>query len=248
MRRMWTRLGGVVWHLPSITWTRMFAPLSTLAAMAEARRGGRSLPGRGPLRAVDRVAALPVRRWVGAPDPTTTSEPLTPTAVVEHLDGVAAGHGLRPAYDEQYLQWLLDEVGMVESRGPLHSRLVRNAQGKVLGWYVVYVPMGGIAQVLQVGATAADAGAVLDDLSARCAGAGAAAVQGRLEPRLYDAVTERRFGLRAGSLVLVHARDTATERAILAGESYLSRLDGEWWMAPHLDAFDRPVHEPSPAR
>jgi hypothetical protein len=239
MRRMWTRLGGVVWPLTSITWTRVFAPLSAFAAYIETRRRPiRPIPGRRVVDALDRVAALPVRRRVRPPETSTTSEPLTPAAMVEHLDAVTVGLGIRPAYDEEYLGWLLAEMGAVESRGPLHARLVRDERGEVLGWYVAYVPAGGIAEALQVTATAATAGAVLDDLCAYCAGAGAAAVRGRLDPWLFDAASERKFILRSSAVVLIHARERALARAVLAGESSLTRLDGEWWMAPQLDPFD----------
>jgi hypothetical protein len=249
MQRLWTRLGGAIWHLPSIGWTRVLSPLSTVAALVEARRGpGRPIPGRGAVRAVDRVASLPVRRWVSVEEPKTTSETLTPAAVVEHLEAVSAGHSIRQDYDETYVRWLFDEVAAVRSRGPFDARLVRSSSGAVLGWYMAYVPEGGIAQVMQVGATTSDAGAVLDDLFARCAAQGAAAVQGRLEPRLYDAVMERRLPLRRSSQVLIHARDPEMTRKVLAGESYLTRLDGEWWMAPHLDPFDEVPAESAPAR
>jgi hypothetical protein len=81
----------------------------------------------------------------------------------------------------------------------------------------------------------------------RCADAGAVAVQGRLEPHLFHAVTERRLIIRSGTLALIHSGDPATTRAILAGEAFLSRLDGEWWMAPHLDRFDTVPTELTPA-
>jgi hypothetical protein len=249
MRRLWTRLGGVEWPLTTIAWTRVFAPLSMFASYFEVRRRPvKPIPGRGAVRALDRIAALPVRRWVRAPTPSTKSEPLTPAAMLEHLEAVSAGCRIRPDYDEDYLRWLLAEMAMVESRGLLHARLVRGAQGQLLGWYVVYVPAGGIAEAVQVAATEVTAPAVLDDLCAYCAGAGAAALRGRLDPWLFDAVSERRFNLRSSSAVLIHTRDPELGRAILAGESFLTRLDGEWWMAPQLDPFDRPVHEPSPAR
>jgi hypothetical protein len=249
MRRLWTRLGGSVWPLTSITWTKVFAPLSTVAAYFESRRRPvRAIPGRGAVRLLDRVAALPVQRWVRPPVPSSTSEPLRPDAIIEHLDALSAGYGVRPDYDETYVRWLLDDMGAVTSRGPLNARLVRGERGDVLGWYVAYVPPGGIAEAMQVAAKPVSAAVVLDDLCAHCAASGAAAVRGRLDPWLFDAVSERRWTLRSGSLVLIHTREEALTRAILAGESYLTRMDGEWWMAPHLDPFDEVPAEPASAR
>ena len=165
------------------------------------------------------------------------------------LDGLAkatAGFRLRPDYDEGYLRWLLAELATVERRGELTARLVRGEGGRVLGWYIAYFPRGGIAQVLQVAAQGDDVGVVLDELFAHASAASVAAVSGRLEPHLVDAVSDRRCIIRRTSKVLVHAKDPEITRAVLAGESFLTRLDGEWWMAPHLDPFDRVPQAPVP--
>ncbi|HEY5875710.1 MAG TPA: hypothetical protein VIT64_10425, partial [Ilumatobacteraceae bacterium] len=105
---------------------------------------------------------------------------------------------------------------------------------------------GGVAQVLQVVAQSADAGTVLDELFAQASAAGVAAVCGRLEPHLVDAVNERHCIIRRTSKVLVHTKAPEMTRAVLAGEAFLTRLDGEWWMAPHLDPFDRVPQGPTP--
>ena len=123
---------------------------------------------------------------------------------------------------------------------------MRGEDGRALGWYVAYFPRGGIAQVLQVAAQGDDVGAVLDELFAQASSAGVAAVSGRLEPHLVDAVSDRRCIIRRTSRVLVHAKDPEIASAVLAGESFLTRLDGEWWMAPHLDRFDRVPQGPTP--
>ena len=59
--------------------------------------------------------------------------------------------------------------------------------GAVAGWYVAYMPEGGVAQALQVGCGERQAGAVLDRLFTDADAAGCAAVQGRLEPALLGA-------------------------------------------------------------
>ena len=43
-------------------------------------------------------------------------------------------------------------------------QIVRDAAGKVDGWYVYYAKRGGVSQVLQLGAREATAGRVLDRL------------------------------------------------------------------------------------
>ena len=166
--------------------------------------------------------------------------------MLDALGKATAGFRLRPDYDEGYLRWLLAELATVERRGELTARLVRGEGDRVLGWYIAYFPRGGVAQVLQVAAQADDAGTVLDELFVQASAAGVAAVCGRLEPHLVDAVTDRHCIIRRTSKVLVHAKDPEIARAVLAGEAFLTRLDGEWWMAPHLDPFDRVPQGPTP--
>lgn len=249
MRRMWVRAGGVVAPLPSLGWTRVLEPFSFVAAIAADRhRDRQTVRGARTARGLDRIALIAGRRWLGAPHASAASEPLTPRSMLDGLAKATAGFRLRPDYDEGYLRWLLAELATVERRGELAARLVRDEGGRVLGWYIAYFPRGGIAQVLQVAAQGDDVGAVLDELFAQALAASVTAVSGRLEPHLVDAVSDRRCIIRRTSKVLVHAKDPEIARAVLAGESFLTRLDGEWWMAPHLDPFDHVPQGPTPLR
>jgi hypothetical protein len=226
--------------LPSLGWTRVLEPFSFVAGMAADRHPDRrTVRGARTARGLDRLALVAGRRWLGAPMTSAASEPLTPRSMLDGLAKTTAGFRLRPDYDEGYLRWLLAELATVERRGELAAYLVRGEGGRVLGWYVAYFPRGGTAQVLQVAAQRDDVGAVLDELFAQASSARVTAVSGRLEPHLVDAVSDRRCIIRRTSKVLLHAKDPQITRAVLAGESFLTRLDGEWWMAPHLDSFDR---------
>jgi len=247
MRRMWVRAGGVVAPLPSLGWTRVLEPFSFVAAMAGDRHRDReTVRGARTARGLDRIALIAGRRWLGAPHGSAASEPLTPRSMLDAMAKATAGFRLSPDYDEGYLRWLLAELATVERRGELAARLVRGEDGRARGWYVAYFPRGGIAQVLQVAAQGDDVGVVFDELLAQASSAGVAAVSGRLEPHLVDAVSDRRCIIRRTSRVLLHAKDPQIASVVLAGESFLTRLDGEWWMAPHLDSFDRVPPGPTP--
>jgi hypothetical protein len=247
MSRMWVRVGGVVAQLPSLGWTRVLEPFSFVAATAADRdRDRQGVRGARTARGLDRIALLAGRRWLAVPPASASSEPLTPRSMLDALGKATAGFRVRPDYDEGYLRWLLAELATVERRGDLTARLVRGEGDRVLGWYIAYFPRGGVAQVLQVVAQSADAGTVLDELFAQASAAGVAAVCGRLEPHLVDAINDRHCIIRRTSKVLVHAKAAEMTRAVLAGEAFLTRLDGEWWMAPHLDPFDRVPQGPTP--
>ena len=226
VRSMWEALGGDTSALASLGWTRVLRPAGFARAML-ARRG-RTLPG--PVaRVVDAAAG---RRL--APEPAAgVTEPLTTAALADAAESLARECDLRPAYDEGYLGWLLAEAEAVRSRGPLERRLV-SVDGVIAGWYVAYMPEGGVAQALQVGCAARQAGPVLDQLFADAAAAGCAAVQGRLEPALLAAIRERRCLVRRSEWALVAAREPELLAAIAYGRALLTRLDGEWWMGHHL--------------
>jgi hypothetical protein len=141
---------------------------------------------------------------------------------------------VRVAYDADFLEWLFDELAAVIPRGSPVARLVRAADGRVLGWYVLYVQKRGISQVLQVAAGRHDLDAVIANLVGYARQAGSAAVQGRLEPHLYPVVRSRWSLFRRTEWALVHTADPELLAAIGFGGALLTRLDGEWWMGHHL--------------
>lgn len=245
VRRMWERLGGSTGHLRSLNWTRVFKPgrLAGGALAARAgRRDGTQRPGLPLLSVLDLLAGWAAR---GAPQrshptarPETHAEPLEPSALVMHLPAVAGQLLLVPDYDEAFATWLFAEMAAVRSRGELVRCLVRDTQGRVLGWYVSYLQPGGVSQVLQVAAAERDVGAVLDHLFSHARERGVAALQGRVEPLLFEALATRRCLLHHTERALIHTFDLRLGNTLLSGRAMLTRMDGEWWMGHHLEPFE----------
>jgi hypothetical protein len=48
------------------------------------------------------------------------------------------------------------------------------------------------------------------------------------------ALTERRCLIRRSESALVQARDPRMLAAVTTGNPLLTRMEGEWWMGPHL--------------
>ena len=226
VRTMWEALGGDTSALASLGWTRVLRPGAFARAMLERR--GRTLP-----RTVARVVDAAAGRRLAPEVSTAVTEPLTAACLADAAESLAREFELRPAYDEGYVGWLLAEAEAVRARGPLERRLV-SLDGAIAGWYVAYMPSGGVAQALQVGCARRGAGPVLDRLFADAAAAGCAGVQGRLEPALLAAIRERRCLVRRSEWALVAANDTQLLSDIAYGRALLTRLDGEWWMGHHL--------------
>jgi hypothetical protein len=245
VRVMWERLGGELAHPQSIEWWQPLRP-GSLAAALWARGRGRDRPP-WPLGALGRAAdaAVPTRRLsrvatVGTRPPDKEREPvqvepLTADALVAELPDLAARLRLHPRYDLDFTAWLLDELASTRERGELRARLVRSEDRGVLGWFVYYLVPRGPSSVISVAAPDEPrTGAVLDALIDDARAGGAAGVHGRLEPRLAAPVAARGCLLRYAGQALVHAHDPLIASLATSRHALLTRLEGEWWMDPHL--------------
>jgi hypothetical protein len=232
VRQMWALLGGQMVHASCITWVRVLRPWRLAQSLLHERRPTwRPLLGRRLLAVTDAATVKRLRLVAPPGEPDATAESLSPNGLLRHLHLVADRVRLYVDYDEPYLTWLFTELRAFQGLGTLIAQLVHARDRRVLGWYVYYLLRGGISRVLQVAANDKDVGVVLDHMFHHAWSGGAAAILGRVEPRLLDPLGHRRaVMLYAGPAALVHSHDTEIIGAISAGHSLLSRLDGEWWM------------------
>lgn len=240
VRRIWEGVGGETFHLACVGWVRMFRPLQFASGYRGRReRLGASGATRPVLAGVDAAARTVLGRALRPPRPADVDgRALTATDVVENVEAVTERMRLRPAYDEEFLDWLFTQMASVTVRGELRRRIV-SSRGRVRGWYVYYLLPGGISQVLQVAGSERDVGDVLDHLFRDADSGGAAGVQGRVEAHLLQSLSRRRAFLHpSGYLSLVHGRDPDLLHAVQSGRALLTRLEGEWWMGHHLLPLD----------
>jgi hypothetical protein len=236
VHRIWDRLGGQPSALGCVGWTRVFRPLQFLGDRRASRRRGRGMRAgaRRSLAPLDAIAVRASSRVLLPPRVTSGSEPLTPKGLLEHLATMTTTYHLLPGYDEEFLDWLFSELALVRDRGELVARVVRDAEGQVCGWYVYYLKVGGACPVIQIAARSGLHGAVIDQLFREAQEAGAAALHGRLEPSLLEPLSRRRCILRFTGGALVHSRRDDVLSAIASPGALLTRMEGEWWMGPHL--------------
>jgi hypothetical protein len=249
VRRIWERLGGETFHVACIGWVRVFRPWQFASAYRH-RQGIGETRGRAArliTKGLDAVSVGLARRRLSAVPPKTGAEELTASGLAEHLPEVAASFRLHPDYDLPFGSWLLDEMRRLESRGRLVTTLVRLPDGRAAGWYVYFLRVGGISQVMQIAAAERHVGTVLDHLFHDAASRGAAAVQGRMEPRLRQPLATRGPVLHfSGYLTLLHARDHSLLDEIHSGGALLTRMEGEWWMGHHLPRLGAAPGDPPP--
>jgi hypothetical protein len=224
-RRMWEGLGGATALLYSLHWQRPVRPARHALTWLRAR----GVPGliTGALRPLCAVAdAFVARSGVGGGH---TIHDLPLDVMAAQFAAVCADRVLRPAYDERALQWLLRVAQQHDPRRVLRRRLVRDARGEVVGWFLYLLEPGGTSEVVQLVARKGAADPVFQLLLADAWSAGAAMLTGRLEPSMVREMSERRSYFRqTGPWALAHAKDPAVLAAVLKGSAFLSRLEGEW--------------------
>jgi hypothetical protein len=117
--------------------------------------------------------------------------------------------------------------------GPLRSAIVRDAGREVVGWYLYYANAGGTSEVVQVGGAQSSIKAVLQHLFHDAWRNGSIALSGQLDPGFMHAFSETYCMFRrddGDSSVLVHSKDHELLEAVLRGDAFLTRLEGEWWI------------------
>ena len=232
-RRFWLGIGGAAPTLYGLDWIRPLRPAGCVLSLLEQRPGvARSLlrPAR-PLGALVDLFAKSRGHRFEREAADVVDEDLDAATMFTHLAEVLDGNALRPVYDARSLAWLIRQAGRKTCHGRLRARGVRDRNGQLLGWYLYFVQLGGISEVVQIAARKNDYDRVLRRLFADAWRQGAAAVRGRLDPQYLEELSAHQCWFRKGSRsILVHSRDPDIIEAFSQGEAFLSRLDGEWWV------------------
>jgi len=229
-RRMWERGGGTTALLYSLQWQRPVRPARHALSWLRAR----GVPGfiTGSLRPLGSVAdALLARSRGRARDGLDgyTTDDLSLDVMAAQFPAVCADRALRPEYDARALHWLLSVAQQNEPDRVLRRRVVRDARGEVVGWFLYLLERGGVSEVVQLAARKGAADPVFHLLLADAWSSGAVMLSGRLEPSMVREMSVRHSYFRqVGPWTLAHAKDPDVLAAVLSGSAFWSRLEGEW--------------------
>ncbi|WP_232667179.1 hypothetical protein [Pseudonocardia sp. TRM90224] len=169
----------------------------------------------------------------GPPDgevwrPPPTGRGLEVGELLEVVTRASRGRDLCPAYDEESLKWLVAHLEDARHRGEFHRRLVLDDAGAPAGWYLYYANPDGFNGAQQIGTLGGDPHVVLRDLQRHAAAVGGAPVtRGRVDVTMSAALAAERCTLSFGPWMYAHSRDKDVLLAITAGNSFLTRLEGE---------------------
>ncbi len=240
-RKIWEAVGGTTMLFQSLFWKRPIRPAGYLAFLLKEHRLAPIAYVANPVcRVLDFAATripwgpfrIPERRAEScATDPDAE-------ALRASIESCSHSCSLRPEYDAKSLEWLLGVLANRRTNGTLRKKVVTRPGQGTLGHFLYYVKPRGVSEVVQVAARKGWAGAVLDDLIHDAWTQGSVTLSGRLDPRYATEISDRGayFKYRQ-NWFLIHSRMPELQRAIYAGDAFLTRLEGEWWI-PFRDGAD----------
>lgn len=238
-RKLWTKLGAHALTLQSMRWLRILQPsqymLSTIPKenkISAWKSLLRPLCGAADLLASRLVMSLPNS------DRAFRGSELDVQTLLRTFPEVVGRRTLLPDYTKEGLTWLLEMAAGKEQYGALHKTVVKDAAGGVVGWYMYYANPGDVAQVLQFAAKKNLESVVLNHLFEQAKAKRCVAVMGAIETSAVKEFSENQclFFLR-GNYTVAYSHDPEITAALLRGDAFISRLEGEWWTRLQGDAF-----------
>lgn len=237
-RRMFEAFGGSTSLLYSMGWTRVLRP-SRYALSFLNRRGLPTILSQvlTPLCSLADAAAVRFLR-----DPFQLSPPalsgmeLDAETVSGRLSDFSRGRSLRPTYDAHSVKWLVERLARTNGSATLKKTAVRDASQEILGYYLYYQNPGDLGEVVQIAARPDSIEEVLSHLFYDAWSHGLTAISGQLDPGYLAGLTAQHCFLNRGdgSWLLVHSKNPDVLAAIHRGDAFLTRLEGEWWIASTL--------------
>lgn len=224
---LWTRLGGEVAHIQSLSWRGQIRPSqSALAGIA----GG--IPTRAmrlATRLVLRDADARVRDRVADGTAGLRPETVDGTRMLGVLQSLA-GDTLVSTDTATETRWLLEELDGKHPLDTLRCAVLRKDAGLV-GASMVLTRRSGIADVVALQARPGAYRAALWHAIATALEAGQVELRGRLEPALMQELDGMPVTIRREApWTLLHSRRADVRAAVHGGRTSLTRLDGEWWL------------------
>ena len=241
---MWRRIGAHVLAPYSLEYLRVIRPAAFVTRMAAKRFG--LLGVFAPLsRLADRAAGAGANRlsWAGyrprpgKADALTVSEP-DENSLVGALRELVVHHPLHPCWSDDRLSRMLAHARFKAKHGTRVQRILHTRGGKIAGLFVYYGDSGGIGRVMQVIAAPGMEALVLERLLANAHAHGVAAIRGRTQPALLDAMLDRKFVFLHASSTVFHSSRPELADAATQGRAFLNGLSGESWTRLIGDRFD----------
>lgn len=240
-RKMWEGLGGSVSSLQSLHWIR---PLRTgLLGLQSIRKKSALLNIAGiivePLAyAADGMAKTMLPKPIKLQKPTGYRREISVQDILESIQAASSKRSLVPVYSVDALQWLIQKAREKQEFGPLRMMGVFRDDHSVEGWYLYYPNPGKIGQVLQVGSRSQNIGNILDHLFQDAWEMKSLALIGRMDSMYMKEFSAKLCLLfHRSNYFVMHSKNADISNAVNSGNSFITRLEGEWWTRLQGDVF-----------
>jgi GNAT superfamily N-acetyltransferase len=226
--RVYGIFGGHLDHTRACDWMLVLRPARWVGGIAAAmvRREPVSRRTFVPVGAFPAQSLGPrlLRRAFPELSPEVEGEDSDAVTIAAHVPELNKDRRVWIDHDAQQLEHLFRLVEIF--RGPLIRRLVRR-RGRPIGWYAYLLRRGGASRVLHLAALQSEVDSVLGELLVHARENGSAAVTGRAEPHLQEALTARFAVLGYAREPVIKAKDPELAAALATSSSLLTRLEGE---------------------
>jgi hypothetical protein len=245
-RKMWEGLGGTVSYLQSLHWIRPLRPAQLALTVAQEKSSFLKIAG---------MVTQPLGYLLDGFSTTWTSSPLhlgTPSGyvkeittheILDSIQAVSSKYSLVPVYSEETLHWILTKALEKQEFGLLRMMGVYTPEHSLSGWFLYYPNPGKIGQVIQVGTRSRSMSNVLDHLFCDALEMKSIALIGRI-----DAAYMKEFSAKLcllfhrSNYFVMHSQRTEILLALHSGDTFLTRLEGEWWTRLQGDTFQEGGH------
>lgn len=227
----WLAGGGTMLPVQSLEWRRAFQPVSALlSGRRRGRRTGRLPRAAAPiLRALDRVVLACKPHLTPAPMPGCTTKTVPAQEFFDHADAMTQRFAVRPAWNRDYFDWLLDIAARNRTLGPLQCRTVKK-DGRTIGVYLFAGQPGATARVLNFLCEERREFDVMAQMFASLAAEGYVDAAGMAQPFMMNAVMrQRRLVFHYRGYFCLESRYRDLIEATKTGDFYAGGLASEDW-------------------
>jgi hypothetical protein len=241
-RKLWEALGCATIHTYSLQWFRLLRPArfsAFLATRMSSALAPLELISRPLSSAIDGLLRMPSASHFRVPESGLADDELTIEILLDGIDKFCREKSLVPAYDQRFLQWLLDKANEKREFGAMRKVSLYNGARSLVGWYLYYPNPGKVGQVLQCAARPRAESEVLRHLLNDALAHGSLALMGRFDPQMVRELSLlNSVFTNRGSHVQAYCKKAELIHALQSGDAFFSRLEGEWWTRLQGDRFE----------
>lgn len=231
-RRVWQGCGGSVLDGLSFDFVRALRPASAVSTLA-IKSGGYSRLSRSLLTmgaAVADQAVKPfIRRFRPTRPPNSTLTDFDSEVIVELLRNQESA-AIRPEYSVDTFRWISDILPARAVAGGVARYMVRDSDGKTLGWFVIAQKVRRIGDLAHIGSSEGCLGEVFDAALAFAQEAGLSLLRGPVTKPVLPLLRSRYCFINSGRWYLAHSDNRDLMDALGSSGIYMQMFEGERWM------------------